>query len=188
MWLLLISGLLSLGLSACGNTSSDTQAQPGASGGDASTAASAPEEWRVKSFIVRGGDNSIQRFGEEGTPQERKQINAHLEAFMQARAAGDWKTMCHYLAPRERGVMHVTIAKAGGTWKGCVSGVAALIGASPPSARMNTMAGPVVSVRQEGSTRAYALYHGKNGVDYAMPMLTHYGDWEVAALAPSELG
>jgi len=102
---------------------------------------------------------------------------------MTARAAGDWKALCRYTSPREKAVLGDLAGKrpdlSGMKCPGIVKAIAA-----PEAARANTMSSPAYSVRQEGGTRAFAFYHGPRGVDYYMPMLTHYGDWEVAALAP----
>ena len=53
--------------------------------------------------VSEGGDNSIQTWGVEASPQEREEVTAILQAFYDARAAGDWAEACTYLAARAEG-------------------------------------------------------------------------------------
>jgi predicted small lipoprotein YifL len=178
--LLVLLAVLVAALAGCG--SGEKAAAPSA---EASAASSTPSE-PIKAFIVPGADNNAQHFGEEGTEEEREDMSKALEAFMAARAAGEWKTLCRYTSLREKAVLAGVARKRPGLkGKKCPGIVKAIAG--PKAARVDTMTGPVVSVRQEGGTRGYAFYHGAGGVDYYMPMLTHYGDWEVAALAPTRI-
>jgi hypothetical protein len=137
-----------------------------------------------KEFIVPGGDNSVQRFGREASASEREAASKALEAYMTARAAADWAYQCIYLSmsavePLEKGEFQ-------GARRGCTATLEAIGGNAPASTLVNTMTGPVGSLRV-GEGRALALYHGRGGVDYVMPMTMEDGQWKVAALAPLEL-
>jgi hypothetical protein len=136
-----------------------------------------------REFLTPGGDNSVQIFGEEASPQEVEEISAVLSAYMEARAKGDWTTACRYLFPQGG-----PPGQRGGPVKDrrCPARIAKLEGQLPASARANSMTGPVDSVRHEGE-RAYALYHGTHGADYYIPMLSYYGDWKVVEPAPTKI-
>ena len=132
-------------------------------------------------FIVPGGDNSIQRFGQEATAAERKAASEVLESYLQARASEQFVEECIYLA---RTAVEPLEKLAPSAPRGCVVALNALgIGASTGS---DAMIGPVGSLRI-GEGRAFALYHGRGGIDYVMPMVKESGAWKVASLAPIEL-
>jgi hypothetical protein len=187
---LLLAALIAAPGAGCGGGDGGEDSTGQASTAAQTTAASAVEakqgdESRSKSFISNGDDN-VPLFGTEASDEERQEISQALTAYMNARAEGDWKTACRYTSPRQKAVLEFAASKRKDLkGKKCPGIVSAL--AAPSSARVNTMTGPVDSARQEGGTRAFALYHGKGGVDYYMPMLSHYGDWEVAALAPTPI-
>ncbi|TMK58173.1 MAG: hypothetical protein E6G51_03465 [Actinobacteria bacterium] len=136
-------------------------------------------------FNIPGEENPAFGFFREATPGQRRAVSKGLEAYMKAREAGDWETMCLFIAPRTKAVIHSEVANRP-ELKGakCEEIVAALAG--PAAGRKNNMTGPIDSARW-AFNRALALYHGVDGNDYVMQMLIHYGDWEVGALAPEEL-
>ncbi len=177
--LLLVS--LAAALTGCGGGGETAEVPPREPGN-----ASSPPSEPSKEFFVPGPTNVAATFGEEASAEEREEVSKGLEAFMAARAAGDWKTLCRYTSPREKAVL-ADLSQRRADLRGmkCPGIVEAL--APPKAKRVNTMTGPVDSVRQEGGTRAFAFYHGARGMDYYMPMLIHYGDWEVAALAPTPI-
>ncbi|MEZ5076432.1 MAG: hypothetical protein R2725_03205 [Solirubrobacterales bacterium] len=136
------------------------------------------------SFVVPGGDNSIQTYGDEAGPVERDAASAVLEAYMKARARADSRVACANLAEvAYRDVANQVAAAAGAD---CIAVVDALDRQIPASARANTMTGPIGDLRVGGG-RAFALYHGSAGVDYTIQMTREGGSWKVAALVPFEL-
>jgi len=52
--------------------------------------------------------------------------------------------------------------------------------------RADTLTGEIAALRVKG-TQAYALYHGNDGNDYAVPMEMEGGSWKVGAIIPTEL-
>lgn len=137
-------------------------------------------------FRTPGGDNSIQSFGEEADSAELEAASTALAGFLDARADGDWAGACEQMAkaavkPLEQLLSSSNQQKG----KGCAAALAAVIGRAPASTRENTMTGGIASLRVEGD-RAFALYHGPEGVDYFVPMVSEDGEWKVGALAPSE--
>jgi hypothetical protein len=198
---LALSAVLAAGLAACGGDSGDPTSS--ASTGDStvpaqgsppatqkpSPAASAEGAGRDElsySFRTPGGDNSIQTYGQEADAGERDEATVVLAAYLDSRAKGDWVENCGYLAkaavaPLRR--LAATSPRLKG--KGCGELLAELEGRVPASSRVSMLAGPIVSLREEGD-HGFALFHGPHGSDYFIPMSKEDGKWKVGALAPSE--
>jgi hypothetical protein len=173
---------------------------PGACGGDGSgdstagstttaTTAKKPEEPDAgsASFLVPGGDNSVQNYGEEAGAAEREAASDVVVAFLRAREKGDWKGVCAHiytdtLKPLE------AIAERGAEFEGegCPELLALLTRGAPASARASTIGSGINSLRVDGD-RAFALYHGTDGRDYLVPLVDDDGEWKVGTLAPTEL-
>lgn len=144
------------------------------------------------SFETKGGDNSIQESGSEGSASELKQAAASLHGYLAARAAGEWGRACSYMANGlTTSLRHFAGSTAGGSEKGgrapsCAKLLAALSAGIPASARREAGVAEAGALRTEGN-RAFLLFHGARGTDYFMPMAMQGGKWTVAAVAPSAL-
>lgn len=119
----------------------------------------------------------MQRSGVEAPPAERTAASAVLAAYLRAGATERRAAQCRQLSAAAR----ESLQQLGG---GCASALEAVTPDQAGSA--SAMAGPIGSLRVEGD-RAYALYHGRGGVDYAIPMRREGGEWKVDSLAPVEL-
>jgi hypothetical protein len=140
-------------------------------------------------FRVKGGDNSIQEFGEEASDSEREEAAAALHGFLDARAAGEWSTACSYLAATVTKDLEVLFAKAKraqGAPKGCAAMLADLSQAVPRAVLLEAADVDVGSLRTSGS-RGFILYHDAHHTDYEMPVVIEGGRWKVAAMQGSEL-
>lgn len=154
--------------------------------GDSSTAGRVDSESGSKSFIVPGGDNSIQRFGGEADSSERERAAAALESFLDAQANREYARACSLMSEATQGALE-QLATASKKFKGadCATILRALTsGASPVAARTYAPTRGVASLRVKGD-RGFALYHGSHGTDYFMPMVKEDGEWKVGSLAPS---
>ncbi|HEU5105102.1 MAG TPA: hypothetical protein VFU11_04625 [Solirubrobacterales bacterium] len=178
--LLLFSLLLLLLVPGCGGDSS-TSAGTQAGGASPPSGVPAPKD----GFEIEGEEDPLFGFFREAAPADRRAVSKGLVGYMKAREAGDWKTMCRYIAPREKAVLQIEAKKRPELEGASCEGIVAALSGSAAQ-RKNTMTGPIDSARWAFS-RALALYHGSDGNDYVMPMLIHYGDWEVGALAPEKL-
>jgi hypothetical protein len=192
---LALLALLAFGLSACGggdsttgSTAATTQESTAPSGegqgSDQGKEESADEA--SASFRVKGGDNSIQDYGEEADSSEVAAASAALSSYLKARAAGNWATQCAELAksavaPLEQLGANSPQLKG----KGCAAILKLLMGRAPASTRANPLSGDVASLRFEGD-RGFALFHGAGGTDYFVAMVKEDGKWKVGAIAPSE--
>jgi hypothetical protein len=154
----------------CGGSSGDTSA----------SGESAEADEGASSFIVKGKKNPIAAFGKEATSAEREAASKVLEENLEAREKGKWSVQCATLSKsvvagiEERGSFI-------GIKGGCGKDLEAEAEPVPESVRANTMTGPVDVLRTKGA-RAYALYHGTGGKNYAMEMKKEGGEWKVASL------
>jgi len=176
--LLLGLGVL-LGLIGCGGSGDETQA--------ASEERLYPSvEGPAREFLVRNGDNAVPMFGREATKAERDQASRVIEPWMRARAATDWKKDCSYFSRRYVKALVAEDATkiTDGRVKTCPQALA-YFGEAASGDYKNTMSGPIDSLRI-GEGHGYALFHGSDGHDWALPMDRENGRWLVALAAPIE--
>ncbi len=129
------------------------------------------------SFRAPHADNSVPNFGAEAPNSDRARASAALSAFLRARAAGDWSTVCSYLARPTR----KQLERLAGASKDCGTVLAGLSKGGESSAE--TLTGGVVALRIKGDS-AFALYHGSHNSKYVMPMVNEGGAWKMSQLAP----
>jgi hypothetical protein len=128
----------------------------------------------------------IATFGQEASDAEREAVSEVLEESLEARAAGDFKRQCATLS--EKGLALVRIGNAFFAKKPCWQGLRAqaLPLKKTQEGRENTMTGPIAAFRVDGN-KGWALYHGTEGQDYAMPMEKEGGEWKVKRLTERSL-
>jgi hypothetical protein len=136
---------------------------------------------------TRGGDNSIQDFGSEAGGEDFAAAAAALHAYLDARAAGAWRTACSYMASGLTTLLAEPAAGEGSPPPDCPALLHALSAGLPKSALREAAQADVASVRVEGD-RAFLLFHGAESTPYFIPMAREGGAWKVAAPAPSPLG
>lgn len=138
------------------------------------------------SFRTKGGDNSIQNFGDEADESEREAAEANIDAYLQARADGDWQKSCEYLAEAAvKPIEQLAQSSPQLKGKGCGAIIGALSAQLPASSRANPLVSGIASLRIEGD-RGFALFHGPKGTDYFIPLVKEGDEWKVGALAASE--
>lgn len=156
--------------------------------GGSSTASSADKESHyppgpTREFITPDGDNVVPVFGHEGSPAEREEASEVASAWMHARVARDWAKDCAYLS---RVYIKEIVADAAQTSKGKATTCPAALAFFGPLAsgkRVYTLSGPIDSLRVNGNL-AYAQYHGRDGIDWVIPMEKEGGRWKVSIAAP----
>lgn len=134
-------------------------------------------------FRVKGGDNSVQESGREGSAEEREEAAAVLHAYLDARVSKAWNTACFYMsaslvAGLEEFVTHFGKGKE---VHGCTQILATFAAAASPAALADSADVDVGSLRVNGD-HGFVLYQGADGLRYAMPMVMEGGAWKVAAL------
>jgi hypothetical protein len=147
-------------------------------GGGGSSDANEPEPSRE--FLKSGSKNKIAKFGEEADAEEREAASRVLEMSLEAREAAKFDVQCSTLSAKAKeknkeiaGIQNV----AGG---GCTKELKAR--AEPlqisKTSRVNTLTGPIDALRVKDD-QGWALYHGKEGTNFAMRMEKENGEWKV---------
>lgn len=190
-----------------GGSSSDDSGGGGSDGGKSSEAETTntdgadtgtPEEVEArqpnepepsKAFLKSGSKNKIAKFGEEASAKEREAASKVLEENFKAREAGEWAKQCASLSPGAiENVKEIASTQGGGDGGGCAKELE--FRAQPlkltKGLRENTLTGPIDALRFNGN-RAYALFHGPKGRNYAMRMEKVDGEWKVDDLLTEEL-
>jgi hypothetical protein len=171
----------------CGGGSSSSS---GSSSSGGSTDSSSEAEGSA-SFLKPGTKSKLPKFGQEAEASEREAASAVLEENLQARASGDWATQCSSLTAGAIKKVEETPTVFQGQKSRSSSCPKRLEAQAQPlsgtkSIRADTMTGPIAALRVKGN-KAYALYHGANGKDYAMPMEKVGDEWKVDSLITTEI-
>lgn len=204
--LLTFAGLLS----SCGGSDSDTgsmttkasdEAQAGGKGGSGKSQPSEPkgDEGGTEpnrslpvaplqvsgggsgQFRVKGGDNSIQEFGDEASESELEEAAGALHDFYVARAREEWSRACANLSQTVTGQLAQLAEQAKQGQTSCPPALAAITPSLSPQVARETTVVDAGSLRREGD-RGFLLYRDAEGTVYAINMTDEEG-WKVAALA-----
>lgn len=139
-------------------------------------------------FRAKGGDNSIQEYGEEGDESELQEVAEIVHGFYVARAEEKWGTACSYLAKSNVEELEQLGAQSpqfkGG---GCEPILEAFTRPLPPAVQREITSVDAGSFRRDGE-QGFLIYYGPGKTVYAMPMKDEGGSWKVAALSGSALG
>ena len=139
-------------------------------------------------FVQKGGDNSVQEFGEEAEAQELDAAAVALHDFLDARAQGNWAAACQYMSKETVESFEKLAAQAKQIEDKSCGGILEKLTNPAAKASMEAEAekANVGSLRIEGE-RAFVIYTGVDGTILAMPMANEGGDWKVASLAGTPL-
>jgi hypothetical protein len=166
-----VTALLALAFGGCG---SDSKAATEGTASEVGT----QEPVRSKPFLGESGKNYAAIYGREASASELAEARKIVGESLRARQARDWATQCATLSVKARQGTK-TVAKC-----------AVLLGregkAVPKSVLKNNMAGAVAAFRVKDDF-GYALYHGKDKNNWAMPMEREHGEWKVGSLIAEEL-
>lgn len=140
-----------------------------------------------KTFLKKGSQSKIPKFGEEADEDEREDASEALEENLQAREDGDFETQCSSLGAAALKIVEEE-ASLMGVKGGCAKELKAQAEPLPETKqiRANTMTGPIDALRIKGDS-GFALYHGTSGKDYAMKMKKEDGEWKVDSLRTTEI-
>ena len=139
-------------------------------------------------FRTKGGDNSVQEFGDEGDESELQEAAEVVHSFYVSRAAEDWDKACSYLAKanieqlEQLGSQSPQFKNAG-----CAPILKAFTRPVPASVNREITTVDAGSLRHEGE-QGFLIYYGAGHVTYAMPLRDEGGTWKVSALSGTTLG
>jgi hypothetical protein len=142
----------------------------------------------AEQFKVKGGDNSVQEFGEEADTSEFEVAATALHNFLDARAEGNWAAACRYLSQSTIESFEQLASQS--KQEGGASCGATLAAITNPAAKASLKAeaekADIGSLRTEGG-QAFLIYTGTEGTILAIPMANEAGTWKVAGLAGTPL-
>jgi hypothetical protein len=175
--------------SGSGSSDFDSDRGSGDSGGDRTADDFVPGEHDdsgggADQFLTKGGDNSIQEYGEEAPASEMDEAAAALHNFLDARAAGDWASACSFLATD----VVETLEKLASQAKELQGAdCAAILGrltnpAATEAIRAEAAQADVASLRVEGDG-GFVIYRGIDDAVQAVAMRKEDGEWKVGSLA-----
>lgn len=139
-------------------------------------------------FRTKGGDNSVQEFGDEGDESELQEAAEIVHGFYVSRAAEEWDKACSYLAKanieqlEQLGSQSPQFKNAG-----CAPILKAFTRPVPASVNREITTVDAGSLRHEGE-QGFLIYYGAGHVTYAMPLKDEGGTWKVGALSGTTLG
>ena len=137
--------------------------------------------------LAKGGDNSIQTFGAEAPAEERVQATRVFQAYLDARAAGEYALACSYMsAPIKEQLIAFGGQARGQAPPDCTQVMRAFTEGVPEQALRSAADINVLSMRVEGN-QAFLLYRDGENLPFAVPMNEEGGNWKVAAPAGSAL-
>lgn len=137
-------------------------------------------------FRVKGGDNSVQEYGEEAGGSDFEEVSTALHNFLDARAIGDWTAACNYLASS---LVESLEKLAQQSKEGSAMDCGEMLGNLTPRQEVASPKGLLVkeaemadvgSVRVEGD-RAFVIYRSYEDMVMAISMVKEDG-WKVASL------
>jgi len=132
-------------------------------------------------FRVKGGDNSIQEFGDEASESELEEAARALHDFYAARAREEWRRACANLSQAVAGQLEQLAEEAKQGQVSCPVALAAITPGLGPKLVRETTAVDAGSLRVEGG-RGFLIYRDGEGAVYAINMADEDG-WKVGALA-----
>ena len=204
-------------LSACGDSGSETTSTPTTSGnGDSSVQKEAksgdpqprekggsddssqdPEQVATplkvsgggsSQFQVKGGDNSIQEWGEESEESELQAAAEAVHGFYVARAEEDWARACTYLAKSMAQQLEQLAAQAPKLRdRGCGPILKVFTRPLPASVRRQTTIVDAGSLRI-GDKHSFLIYYDGDETPNAMPLENEDGEWKLTLLSATPLG
>lgn len=145
----------------------------------------------AREFLVPGGDNLVQTFGEEASAAEREEASKVVHAWMKARVAEDWATDCRHLSRKyiKALVWKDAYVVSEGKVKTCPQALE-YFGDAASGTSGETLTGPIDSLRvkapdeTETEWEAFAQWHGPNGRDWVLPLEREAGVWKVGIAGP----
>jgi hypothetical protein len=139
-------------------------------------------------FRVKGGDNSVQNYGDEAGESELQEVAERVHSFYVARVAEEWQRACSYLSAKViEGFENLASGAPELKGKGCVGVLNAFTKSVPASLQRQLTSIDAAALRSEGE-QGFLLYTGPPGKTvYSMPLQLEDGEWKLGAVSASAL-
>lgn len=136
-------------------------------------------------FQVRGGDNSIQNWGEESEESQLEEAAAAVHAFYVARANEEWARACTYLA---RSTVEELRGQSEQGSLDCATRLEALTRHPLPSPLRRESTVVDAGSLRIGEDSSFLIYRGAGRTVFAMPLVEEDGAWKLTLISPTTLG
>jgi hypothetical protein len=133
----------------------------------------------------KGGEASIEEFGEEARGSDREQILSVFENFLNAVADEDYAAACTHLSALTRRSLEQFGEKAMGG-KGCAATLPAILAPTAGPIAGEQANGRVTKVRVEGD-RAFVVFKAPGAKLYQLTMVKEDGAWRASTVVASVL-
>lgn len=130
--------------------------------------------------ISKGGDNSIQTWGEEGSKADRDEATGLVTSYLGARAARDWAAACAFLAGKVR-AMQQRLFNA----STCAEAMRAYSSRASTRALSAEAEIDVLSFRRGGGY-GFLIYRRDDGV-FATALDRDDGGWKIISVTPNPI-
>ena len=139
-------------------------------------------------FQVKGGDNSIQTWGEESDGTQLEAAAEAVHGFYVARANEEWAAACEYLGETLLQQLRQFAAQSGKKAPECAE-LLKMLTRRPlaPSVRRESTIVDAGSLRV-GEDNSFLIYRGVDRIVFAMPVVEEEGAWKLTLLSPTTLG
>ena len=168
----------------CGSSGSSSESISTAGAGSTPTV-EADANQAAPTFKGKAG---IVKFGQPAGAADREAASAILAENLEAREKADFAKQCASLA-RSTQIEITGPVKPEERLRQCTIKLEALAKPlkSTEQVRADNFDGTIDEMRVKGP-KAWALYHGNDGNDYAMPLQREVGTWKVGGIVTVELG
>lgn len=173
------------------DTGSQGKQGEGQSGGDAA-ADFTPKQHQdsgggAAQYQVKGGDNSVQEFGQEADGSDFEAAATALHNFLDARAEGNWAAACQYMSKSTIESLERFASQTKSSDKSCGAILAQITNPAAKQSLVEEAAkADIGSLRTEGN-RAFLIYTAGGKTILAVSMANEGGQWKVASLAGTPL-
>lgn len=138
-------------------------------------------------YQVKGGDNSVQEFGQEAGSSDFEAAATALHNFLDARAEGNWAAACQYMSKSTVESFEQLATRTQSADTSCGAILAQITNPNAQqSLREEAAKADIGSLRTEGD-QAFLIYTAGSETILAMPMAHEGGKWKVASLAGTPL-
>jgi hypothetical protein len=142
----------------------------------------------AEQFRTKGGDNSIQEYGDESDESELQEVAEIVHSFYVARAEEKWDEACSYLAKSNVEQLEQLAAQSPQfKGKGCAPILEAFTRPLPAAVQREITTVDAGSFRHDDE-QGFLIYYGADKTVYAMPLRNEDSTWQVAALSGSAIG
>lgn len=139
-------------------------------------------------FRSKGGDNSIQEYGEESDESELEEAAEVVHDFYVARAEEDWSKACSYLAESMTSQFEALASQSPELkGKGCGQVLKVFTRPLPASVRRESTVVDAGSFRHDDE-RGFLIYYDANHDSYAIPLEDEDGAWKLTLLTGTPVG